>query len=113
MKKLCFLLLLLPFVCLSQTTYYNPIQKLDITITVKEPFERVNYAEIGQNFNNAMQTELAKREALKKYYENIYYETKNSIYENSIFTNDYNIDKLIINLQSSAIKKLKNFQYYK
>ena len=76
MKKLCFLLLLLPFVCLSQTTYYNPSQKLDITITVKEPFERVNYAEIGQNFNNAMQTELAKREALKKYYENIYYETK-------------------------------------
>ena len=106
MKKLCFLLLLLPFVCLSQTTYYNPSQKLDITITVKEPFKRVNYAEIGQNFNNAMQTELAKRETLKRYYENIYYETKNSIYENSIFTNDYNIDKLINNLQSSAIRKI-------
>lgn len=113
MKKLCFLLLLLPFICLSQTTYYNPSKKLDINITVKEPFKRVNYAEIGKNFNNAMQNELAKREALKQYYENIYYETKNSIIENSIFTNDYNIDKLIVNLQSSAIKKLKNFQYYK
>ena len=93
------------FICKSQT-YYNPSQKLDINITVKEPFKRVNYAEIGQNFNNAMQAELAKREALKQYYENIYYETKNSINENSIFTNDYNIDKLIYNLQSSTIKQI-------
>ena len=93
------------FICKSQT-YYNPSQKLDINITVKEPFKRVNYAEIGQNFNNAMQVELAKREALKQYYENIYYETKNSINENSIFTNDYNIDKLIYNLQSSTIKQI-------
>jgi hypothetical protein len=106
MRKLCLLLLLLPFVCLSQTTYYNPSQKLDINITVKEPFKRVNYAEVGQNFNNAIQSELAKREALKKYYENIYYETKNSIYENSIFTNDYNIDNLINKLQSTTIKRI-------
>ena len=46
---------------------------------------------------------LAKREALKEYYENIYYETKNSIIENSIFTNDYNIDKLIYKLQSNTL----------
>lgn len=106
MKKLCFLLLLLPFICLSQTTYYNPSKKLDINITVKEPFKRVNYAEIGKNFNNAMQNELAKREALKQYYENIYYETKNSIIENSIFTNDYNIDNLIYKLQSTTTKRI-------
>jgi hypothetical protein len=106
MKKLCFLLLFLPFVCLSQTTYYNPSKQLDINITVKEPFKRVNYAEIGKNFNNAMQNELAKREALKQYYENIYYETKNSIIENSIFTNDYNIDNLINKLQSTTIKRI-------
>ena len=106
MKNLCFLIFLLPFICLSQTTYYNPSQKLDINITVKEPFKRINYAEIGQNFNNSMQNELAKRETLKKYYENIYYETKNSIYESSIFTNDYNIDKLIYKLQSTTIKHI-------
>lgn len=106
MKKLCFLLLFLPFVCLSQTTYYNPSKQLDINITVKEPFKRVNYAEIGKNFNNAMQNELSKREALKQYYENIYYETKNSIVENSIFTNDYNIDNLINKLQSTTIKRV-------
>ena len=106
MKKFCFLLLLLPFVCLSQTTYYNPSQKLDINITIKEPYKPVNYAEIGQNFNNTIQAEIAKREAMKKYYENIYYETKNSINENSIFTNDYNIDKLIYKLQSNTIKHI-------
>jgi hypothetical protein len=106
MKKLCFLLLLLPFVSLSQTTYYNPSQKLDINITIKEPYKPVNYAEIGQNFNNTIQAEIAKREALKKYYENVYYETKKSISENSIFTNDYNIDKLIYKLQLTTINQV-------
>lgn len=106
MKNLfAFLAIIFSFTCNSQT-YYNPSQKLDINITVREPFKPINYAEIGQNFNNSIQAELAKREALKKYYENIYFDTKNSIVENSIFTNDYVIDKLIYNLQSSTIKRI-------
>ena len=103
MKNLfMFLAIFCSFICKSQT-YYNPSQQLDINITVREPFKPINYAEIGQNFNNVIQAELAKREALKEYYENIYYETKNSIIENSIFTNDYNIDKLIYKLQSNTL----------
>lgn len=106
MKNLfVFLAIIFSFTCYSQT-YYNPSQKLDINITVREPFKQINYAEIGQNFNNSIQAQLAKREALKKYYENIYFDTKNSIVESSIFTNDYVIDKLIYNLQSSTIKRI-------
>lgn len=89
------------YVCRSQT-YYNPRESIDINITIKEPYKPINYSQISQNFNNSIQAELARREALKSYYADIYYQTKASIYENSILTNDYQIDNLILKLRSTA-----------
>ena len=89
------------FVCRSQT-YYNPRETIDINLTIQEPYKPINYNQIGQDFNNTLQAELARREALKKYYADIYYQTKASMYENSILTNDYQIDNLILKLRSTA-----------
>ena len=99
-----FLLLLFWTIYSYSQTYYNPRESIDITITVKEPFKPINYAEISQNFNNEIQRVIAERNARKKYYQDIYYQTKSSINSNSVLTNEYEIDQLIFNLQ-------ENFNY--
>ena len=101
---LSFLLLLFWTINSYSQTYYNPRESIDVTITVKEPFKPINYAEISQNFNNEIQRVLAERNARKKYYQDIYYQTKSSINSNSVLTNEYEIDQLIFNLQ-------ENFNY--
>ena len=50
---------------LGAQTYYNPKDEINITLTIKEPFKPINYYEIGKNFNNMLQEEAARREALK------------------------------------------------
>jgi hypothetical protein len=101
---LSFLLLLFWTINSYSQTYYNPRESIDVTITVKEPFKPINYAEISQNFNNEIQRVLAERNARKKYYQDIYYQTKSYINSNSVLTNEYEIDQLIFNLQ-------ENFNY--
>ena len=97
------------FVCLifSKTAdaqiYYNPNQSIDLTVTIKEPYKPINYAEIADNFTSAIKQAAARRDALKRYYDDIAYETKNSIYSNTILTNDYSIDNKILILQQEAI----------
>ena len=98
-----FLLLFWTIYSYSQT-YFNPRESIDINITVKEPFKPISYSEIGQNFNNAIQKVIAERNARKKYYQDIYYQTKSSINSNTVLTNEYEIDQLIFNLQ-------ENFNY--
>ena len=69
MKKLYFLLLLMPFISLSQTTAckYAPRNESTKVIYVEkvsqEQTSQVNYAKVGQDFNNALNNVLARREA--------------------------------------------------
>jgi hypothetical protein len=103
----CFILLFLKFnPILYCQTYYNPRENINITLTVKEPYKPVNYAEFGRNFNNALNAETAKREALKNYYDQIYFETKNSIITGTYLTNDNSINNKILLLQSASIENL-------
>ena len=46
---------------LGAQTYYNPTDEINITLTIKEPYTPINYYEIGQNFNNILQEEAARR----------------------------------------------------
>jgi hypothetical protein len=56
MKKLCFLLLSIPSISLAQTTYYGYAPRQVET-------SQVNYAKVGQDFNNAIKNALEQREA--------------------------------------------------
>ena len=82
MKKLI-LLLIFPCLCFSQI-YFEDKQTIDLNITVKEPFKPINYAEIGKQFNNAFQAEMARRNALKQYYNDIYYQTRDLVMSNCV-----------------------------
>lgn len=68
MKKLYFLLLLVPFISLSQTTAYKYAPRNESTKVIyvekvsKQETSQVNYAKVGQDFNNALNNVLAKRE---------------------------------------------------
>jgi len=90
-------------------TYYNPDNSIDLNLTIEiiEPFEPINYAEIAQDFNNTMQEIVARREALKNYYDMIAYETINSIQSNIHLTSDNEINKIIVNLKSTTISDVQ------
>lgn len=91
---------------LSAQTYYNPKYEINITLKIKEPFKPINYYEIGKNFNNMLQEEVAKREALKKYYDQIYFETKSSISTSTYLTDDSTLNQKILLLQNATFENL-------
>lgn len=91
---------------LSAQTYYNPKYEINITLKIKEPFKPINYYEIGKNFNNMLQEEVAKREALKKYYDQIYFETKSSISTSTYLTDDNTLNQKILLLQNATFENL-------
>jgi hypothetical protein len=91
---------------LSAQSYYNPRNEINITLTIKEPYKPVNYAEIGKNFNDMLQAETARREALKRYYDQIYFETKSSISTNTFLTDDNALNQKILLLQNITLENL-------
>jgi hypothetical protein len=90
----------------TQKTYYNPSNKVDITITIKESYKPVDYSKIGRDFNTMIQNELQRRENLKRYYDEIYYQTKNSLYSSTILTTDNLVNSKILMVQSIIIEEL-------
>lgn len=54
MKKLCFLLLSIPVISLSQTTGYGYVPR--------QASSQVNYAKVGKDLNNAINNALERRE---------------------------------------------------
>lgn len=101
MKNLYYILIFLTNISYSQY-YYNPKESIDINITIKEPFKPIDYSKLSKDFNSTLQAEVERRKSLKKYYEDITYETKNSVNLNLILTNDYLIDQIVFNLQRST-----------
>ena len=91
---------------LSAQTYYYPSNDINITLTIKEPFRPINYNELSQNFNNALQEEAARRDALKRYYDQIYFETRSSISTNTYLTDDSNLNQKILLLQNATLENL-------
>jgi hypothetical protein len=108
MKKSMFLLLFLSFslFSFSQKTYYNPSNKIDIIITIKESYKPVDYSKIGRDFNTMIQNELQRRENLKRYYDEIYYQTKNSVYSSTVLTLDNLVNSKILMVQGIIIEEL-------
>lgn len=104
MKKLI-LLLIFPCLCFSQI-YFEDKQTIDLNITVKEPFKPINYAEIGKQFNNVFQEEMARRNALKQYYNDIYYQTRDLVMSNVMLTSNTTINEKILLLQEKVLKKM-------
>ncbi len=91
---------------INAQSYYNPTKEINIRLIVKQPYKPLNYAEIGQNFNNMVQQDLVRREAQKRYFNDIYYETRNSVQTNTYLTNDNIINQKILQLQNTAIEQL-------
>lgn len=87
-------------------TYYNPSNKVDLTITIKESYKPVDYSKIGRDFNTMIQNELQRRENLKRYYDEIYYQTKNSVYSSTVLTSDNSVNSKILMVQQEVIKYL-------
>ena len=90
--------------------YYYPEDDIDVnlTITVKEPFKPINYAELSQNFNDQLQAEVQRREALKRHYDDIAHQTISSIQSSLHLTSDNQINSLILKLQSKHYLKNVN-----
>lgn len=55
MKKLYFLILSMPFISLSQTTYYK--------YAPRDASSQVNYAKVGEDLNNTLKNVVEQREA--------------------------------------------------
>jgi len=87
-------------------TYYNPSNKVDFTITIKESYKPVDYSKIGRDFNTMIQNELQRRENLKRYYDEIYYQTKSSVYSGTVLTSNNLINSKILMVQSEVIEQL-------
>jgi hypothetical protein len=87
-------------------TYYNPSNKVDFTITIKESYKPVDYSKIGRDFNTMIQNELQRRENLKRYYDEIYYQTKNSVYSGTVLTSDNLVNSKILMVQNVVIEQL-------
>jgi hypothetical protein len=66
----------------------------------------VDYGKIGSDFNTMIQDELERRENLKRYYDEIYYQTKNSVYSSTVLTSDNLINSKILMVQSEIISNL-------
>lgn len=108
MKNLIIFILLLYSSNLAAQTYYNPRKTLDINITFKEPYKPVDYYGISSDFSKRISSESERRELLKKYYDQIIFDTKNSIQENLLLTADSEIDALIFKLNDITYKYLDN-----
>ena len=95
--KILFLFLILALsISANSQTYYNPPNTIKLTVEIKEPYKPINWAEIGANFNNAINAEIQRREKLKRYYDDILYQTTNSINTNTLLTNDNEINSKLI-----------------
>jgi hypothetical protein len=105
--KILFLFLILALsISGNSQTYYNPQNTIKLTVEIKEPYKPINWTEIGANFNNAINAEIQRREKLKRYYDDILYQTTNSINTNTLLTNDNEINSKLILLQSTSIETL-------
>jgi hypothetical protein len=100
------LLIGLTFTSFSQKTYYNPSNKVDLTITIKESYKPVDYSKIGRDFNTMIQNEERKREELIRYYDEIFFETKRSVINNTVLTSDNLINSKILMVQRKIIQEL-------
>ena len=87
-------------------TYYNPNETVDINITIKEPFKPINFYEIGKDFNEMLNNEVEKRRLLKEYHTQIYYETKSKLSSEIILTNYFEIDNVILKLNSTINEEI-------
>jgi hypothetical protein len=101
------LMILLKTSLVQSQTYYNPSQNINIVFTFREPFKPIDYSQIGKDFNNILQNEIAKREKLKQYYDQILGETISSIYSNTVLTNNSTINQKIILLQTKIVSHLE------
>ena len=87
-------------------TYYNPSNKVDLTITIRESYKPIDYNKIGRDFNTVIQNEIQRRENLMRYYDEIYYQTKNAVYSSTVLTTDNLVNSKILMVQEIVIDYL-------
>jgi hypothetical protein len=93
-------------ICMSQSTYYAPNNNVNITITIREPYKPIDWSKFSNDFSNQINAIVAKREAQKKYLDDILYETINSTHSYTQLTNDNVVNSCLLNLKTKIIERL-------
>ncbi len=107
MKIFLLLIIIITSNISNAQTYYNPQNTLKLTVEIKEPYKPVNWAEIGTNFSNSITAEIQRREILKKYYDDIFFQTRNSMNTNTLMTSDNEINSKLLLLQNASVERLE------
>jgi hypothetical protein len=72
----------------------------------REKDSYVDYNQVSKDINDAVQKKIQEREALKKYYNDLYYESKNTIESSTQLSNNSIINSKILSMQLSAQSRL-------
>tara|TARA_R110001632_G_scaffold148797_4_gene266052 strand:+ start:5630 stop:6688 length:1059 start_codon:yes stop_codon:yes gene_type:complete len=105
MRLLLVKALMLPFLGFSQI-YFQDKETIDLNITIKEPFKPINYAEIGNQFNDVIQQEIARRNALKQYHNDIFYQTRDVVMSSVMLTGNTVLNQKILLLQEKVLERM-------
>jgi hypothetical protein len=85
------------FIASSQTYFgYQPREK--------EAY--VDYNQVNKDLNDAIQKKIKEREELKEYYNDLYYESKNTIESSTQLSNNSTVNSKILSMQLSALSRL-------
>lgn len=95
---------------MSQTTYYAP-NNVNLTLTIREPYKPIDWGKFSSDFSNQLNAIAAKREAQRKYLDDILFETINSTHSLTQLTNDNIINSCLLNLKSKVIDRLNSLNY--
>ena len=71
-------------------------------------FGQVNYAQIGTDLSNQLYEESERRKKLKRYYDELWTNTKNQILSSDARTSDVTIDKMIFEIQELFVDHANN-----
>lgn len=98
-------------ICMSQSTYYAPNNNINITLTIREPYKPIDWGKFSKDFSNQINAIAAKREAQRKYLDEILFETINSTHSLTQLTNDNIVNACLLNLKSKVIERLNALNY--
>jgi hypothetical protein len=97
----------------SQNNYYaSPTRKLDITLTIKEPYKPMDWGKFSNDISRQLSEIQKHKEAQKKYLNDILFESINSIHSNTVLTNDNLLNSKLLDVKQKVIDYLNflNFE---
>lgn len=96
----------------SQNNYYSaPTKKLDITLTIKEPYKPMDWGKYSNDISRQLNEIQKQKEAQKKYLNDILFESINSIHTNTVLTNDNLLNSKLLDVKQKVVDFLNFLNY--